>query len=77
MLEDVSSDTYHGKCMQSPATIATITGLGEAKLRLVLRTLQSIIEVLMAPVFDDGELRGKKTSSSWNKRVSFAYRKVT
>ena len=50
MLEDVSSDTYHGKCMQSPATIATITGLGEAKLRLVLRTLQSIIEVLMAPV---------------------------
>jgi hypothetical protein len=39
--------------VNSPATIAAITGLGEAKLQSVLRALRSIMEIQTAPVFDD------------------------
>ena len=53
MLENVSRYTYPGERVHSPATIAAITGLGEAKLHLVLCALQSIIEVPTAPVFHD------------------------
>ena len=55
VLENVSIDTYHGERVHSPATIAAITGLGEAKLHLVLRALQSITEILTEPVFDDAD----------------------
>jgi hypothetical protein len=55
VLEDLSSYTYHGERVHSPATIAAITGLGEAKLYMVLRALQSITEVLTEPVFDDAD----------------------
>ena len=44
-----------GNSVNSPATIAAITGFGEAKLRLVLRALQSITEVRTEPVFDDAD----------------------
>ena len=37
----------------SHPVIAAITGLGEAKLHLVLRALQSITEIHTAPLFDD------------------------
>ena len=37
----------------SPGIIAAITGFGEAKLHVVLRALQSIMEVRTEPVFDD------------------------
>ena len=39
--------------VSSPVTIATITGLGEAKLHLILRALRSVMEIWTAPVFDD------------------------
>jgi len=55
VLEYLSSYTYHGERVHSPATVAAITGLGEAKLHLVLRALQSITEVLTEPVFDDAD----------------------
>ena len=55
VLENVSSYTYPSERVHSPATIAAITGLGEAKVHLVLRALQSIIEVLTAPIFDDAD----------------------
>jgi hypothetical protein len=55
VLENVSSYTYPSERVHSPATIAAITGLGEAKVYLVLRALQSIIEVRTAPVFDDAD----------------------
>jgi hypothetical protein len=52
--EDTSNPTFpRSEYVCSPAKIATITGLGEAKVHLVLRALQSIIEVPTAPVFDD------------------------
>ena len=39
--------------VNSPATIAAITGFGEAKLHVVLRALQSVTEIQSDPVFDD------------------------
>jgi len=60
-LEDVSSYTYLGERVHSPATIATVTGLGKAKLHRVLRALQSVTEIRNDPVFDnadDGEPNG-------------------
>ena len=50
-LEDLTSENY----LISPAMIATITGLGEAKLQLILRALQSVMEVRNDPVFDDDD----------------------
>jgi len=41
--------------VDSPATIAAITGFGEAKLHVVLRALQSIVEVRTEPAFDDAD----------------------
>ena len=56
VLEDASSSIlYPREYVCSPATIAMITGLGEVKLHLVLRALQSIVEVPTAPVFDDAD----------------------
>ena len=55
VLEDVSSVTYPGELVYSPATIAAITGLGEANLYMVLRALQSVIEIRNDPVFDDAD----------------------
>jgi hypothetical protein len=56
VLENVLIHTFHGELrVHSPATIAAITGLGEAKLHLVLRALQSITEVLTECVFDDAD----------------------
>jgi hypothetical protein len=55
VLEDVSSYTDLGEHVHSPAMIATITGLGEAKLHLVLRALRSVMEIWTAPVFDDAD----------------------
>ena len=53
VLEDVSSYTYLGERVHSPAAIAAVTGLGEAKLHRALRTLQSVTEIRNDPVFDD------------------------
>ena len=53
VFEDVSSHTYLGQRVHSPATIAAVTGLGEAKLQRVLRALQSVTEIRNDPVFDD------------------------
>jgi len=39
--------------VNSPAIIPAITGFGETKLHLVLRALQSVMEVRNDPVFDD------------------------
>jgi hypothetical protein len=39
--------------VNSPAIIPAITGFGEAKLHMVLRALQSVMEVRNDPVFDD------------------------
>ena len=50
----------------TPAVIVAITGLGEAKLHLVLRLLQSIMEIRTEPVFDnvdDNEPNG--TNFQW------------
>ena len=55
VLENVSTCTYPGEHLHSPATIAAITGFGEAKLHMVLRALQSITEVRTEPVFDDAD----------------------
>jgi hypothetical protein len=55
VLEDVSSYTDLGEHVHSPAMIAAITGLGEAKVHLALRALRSIIEIWTAPVFDDAD----------------------
>ena len=41
------------KYESSPAVIAAITGFGEAKIRLVLRALQSITTIRTDPLFDD------------------------
>jgi hypothetical protein len=41
--------------IRSLAAVAAITGFGEAKLRLVLRALQSIIEIQTKPVFNDAD----------------------
>ena len=41
--------------VSSPAIIAAITGLGEAKLRLVLRALQSVTEIRNDPIFDEAD----------------------
>jgi hypothetical protein len=54
VLEYVSTLAYD-QCVNSPATIAAITGLGETKLHVVLRALQSIMEVRIEPVFDDAD----------------------
>jgi hypothetical protein len=51
VLEGVSSSTN----VNSPATIAAITGFGEAKLHRVLRALQSVAEIRNIPVFDDAD----------------------
>jgi len=55
VLEDVSSYTYLGERVHSPATIAVVTGLGEARLHCVLRALQSVTEIHHDPVFDDAD----------------------
>ena len=55
VLETLNCSTVHGSDTQSHSAIAAITGLGEAKLQLVLRALQSIIEVHTEPVFDDAD----------------------
>ena len=55
VLEDTSNDSYPSEYVCSSSTMATITGLGEEKLHLVLRALQSIVEVPTAPVFDDAD----------------------
>jgi hypothetical protein len=68
VLEDTTSTTYPSEYVCSPATIAAITGLGEAKLHVVLRALQSIIEVSTAPVFDDaGDNEPNGTNIQWVK----------
>ena len=54
VLEDVSSYTYPER-VHSPATIAAITGLGEAKLHRVLHMLQSVTEIQNDPVFDNAD----------------------
>jgi hypothetical protein len=41
--------------VNTPATIAAITGFGEAKLHVVLRALQSVTEIRTDPVFDDAD----------------------
>ena len=41
--------------VNSPATIAAITGFGEAKLHMVLRALQSVTEIRNDPVFEDAD----------------------
>jgi hypothetical protein len=51
MLEDLTSENY----LISPAMIAMITGLGEAKLQMILRVLQSVMEVQTKPVYDDDD----------------------
>ena len=51
VLEALPSATY----VNSPPTIAAITGLGQAKLHVVLRALQSITVVRTEPVFDDAD----------------------
>ena len=51
LLEAVPSSTN----VNSPAKIAAITGLGEAKLHRVLRALQSVAEIRNEPVFDDAD----------------------
>ena len=55
VLEYVSSFAYPGEHVHSPTTIAAITGLGEAKLHVVLRALQSVTEIRNDPVFDDAD----------------------
>jgi hypothetical protein len=68
VLEDTSSSTYPSEYACSLAAIAAITGLGEAKLHLVLRALQSIVEVPTAPVFDDaGDNQPNGTNIQWVK----------
>jgi hypothetical protein len=54
VLENLNYSTVHDNTYSHTA-IATITGLGEAKLHFVLRTLQSITEVRTEPVFDDAD----------------------
>jgi len=68
VLEDTSTSTYPSEYVCSLAMIAVITGLGEAKLHLVLRALQSIIEVPTAPVFNDaGDNDPNGTNIQWVK----------
>jgi hypothetical protein len=55
LLEHVSSFPFPSERVNSPATIAAITGLGEAKLHVVLRALQSITEIRNYPVFDNAD----------------------
>ena len=55
VLEEGSIYTHLGEHVHSPATIATITGLGDANVHLALRALQSIIKIWTAPVFDDAD----------------------
>jgi len=55
VLENVSIYTYLDQRVHSPATIAAVTGLGEAKLQRVLRALQSVTEIRNDPVFDDAD----------------------
>ena len=55
VLFDAAFDTDSGPCVHSPATIATATGLGEAKLHQVLHVLQSVTEIQNDPVFDDAD----------------------
>jgi len=50
----VLEDVPLGKS-NSPAIIAMITGLGEAKVLMVFRALQSVMEVRNDPVFDDAD----------------------
>jgi len=52
VLENLNYSTVHDNTY-SHTVIPTITGLGEAKLHLVLRALQSITEVQTEPAFDD------------------------
>ena len=54
VLETLKSNIYC-EYANSPATIAAITGFGEANLRLMLRALQSITEIQTEPVFDDAD----------------------
>jgi len=51
VLEDAS--TRLDQLVHSPATIAAVTGFGEAKLQRVLRALQSVTEIRNDPIFDD------------------------
>jgi hypothetical protein len=55
VLENVSTYTYFSQRVHSPATIAAVTGLGEAKLQRVLRALQSVTEIRNDSVFDDAD----------------------
>ena len=55
VLEEGSIYTHLGEHVHSPATIATITGLGDANVHLALRALQSIIKIWTVPVFDDAD----------------------
>jgi hypothetical protein len=68
VLEPPAARTNHDEYVNSPAVIAAITGLGEGKLHLVLRVLQSITEIRTKPVFenvDDNEPNG--TNIQWVK----------
>ena len=49
VLEDISEN------VNTLATIAAITGFGEARLHMVLRALQSVTEIQNDPVFDDAD----------------------
>ena len=55
VLEGMSNFKAPGEHARSPATIATITGLGETTIHIVLRALQSVTEIRNDPVFDDAD----------------------
>ena len=54
VLEDASNNTYP-QYVHSPATIAAVTGFGEARLQRVFWALQSVMKIRNNPVFDDAD----------------------